>query len=185
MNLLIDYLPRGTAVLDASVIINLLGTKEPIAVLDALGHKCLIEQRTLREVCRHPIPGLLAEPALDDLMSRGLLEEIRMTDDEYEIYLSFVSPPLGKRLDDGESAALAVAARGACVVIDERKARRQAASVLPSIIVMSTLKLVLTSAYRSGWSIARTKTLVEQAIKHSRMAAPKEESDLLARLLGN
>ncbi|WP_157045770.1 type II toxin-antitoxin system VapC family toxin [Polaromonas sp. JS666] len=183
MNLLSDYLPSGQPVLDASVIINLLGTKEPVAIFDALGHKCLIEQRTLREVCRHPVPGLLAEPVLADLISRDLLEVVRMTDDEYEVYLSYVSPPLGTRLDDGESAALAVAGRGACVVIDERRARRRAAAAVPNIIVVSTLRLVLTSAHRAGWGAARAKSLVEQAIHHSRMAAPKEEAALLASLL--
>ncbi len=185
LNLLSDYLPSGKAVLDASVIINLLGTKEPAAVLGALGHTCLVEQRTLREVCRHPVPGLLAEPILADLVSQGLLEVVRMTDDEYEIYLSYVSAPLGTRLDDGESAALAVAARGACVVIDERKARRRAAATAPNIVVMSTLHLILTSAHRAGWNVPRAKGLVEQAIKHSRMAAPKEEAALLANLLGD
>lgn len=185
MNLLSDHLPSGQAVLDASVIINLLGTKEPVAVLDALGHKCLIEERTLREVCKHPVPGLLAEPVLADLISRDLLEEVRMTDEEYEVYLGYVSPPLGTRLDVGESAALAVAGRGACVVIDERRARRRAAAAVPNIIVVSTLQLVLTSAHRAGWGAARAKNLVEQAIQHSRMAAPKEEAALLARLLGN
>lgn len=185
MNLLSDYLPSGPAVLDASVIINLLGTKEPVAVLDALGHKCLIEQRTLREVCRHPIPGLLVESVLSDLVSRNLLEEVRMTEDEYEVYLSYVSSPLGTRLDGGESAALAVAGRGACVVIDERKARRRAAATVPNIFVASTLRLVLTSAHRAGWGAARAKSLVEQAIQHSRMAAPKEEAHLLDSLLGS
>ena len=185
LNLLNDYLPSGKAVLDASVIINLLGTKEPVEVLGALGHTCLIEQRTLREVCRHPVPGLLAEPVLADLVSRGLLEVVRMTDDEYEIYLSYVSPPLGTRLDVGESAALAIAARSACVVIDERRARRRAAATAPNIVVVSTLQLVLTSAHRAGWGVARAKNLVEQAIQHSRMAVPKEEIDLLDSLLGS
>lgn len=185
LNLLSDHLPTGQAVLDASVIINLLGTKEPVAVLYALGHKCLIEQRTLREVCKHPVPGLLVEPVLAELITRDLLEEVRMTDDEYEVYLGYVSPPLGTRLDVGESAALAVAGRGACVVIDERRARRRAATVVPNIIVVSTLQLVLTSAHRAGWGAARAKNLVEQAIQHSRMSTPKEESVLLASLLGS
>jgi predicted nucleic acid-binding protein len=183
--LLNDYLPRGQAVLDASVIINLLGTKEPNAVLDALGHRCLVEQRTLREVFKHPVPGFQSEVVLAELISRELLEEVRMTDEEYEVYLSYVSPPLGKRLDDGESAVLAVAGRAACVVIDERKARRRAAETAPNIIVVSTLRLLLTSAHRACWGESRVRKLVVQAIQHSRMATPKEDTDLLDCLLNS
>jgi predicted nucleic acid-binding protein len=183
LNLLSDYLPSGEAILDASVIINLLGTKEPSVVLKALGHRSLVEQRTLREVRRHPIPGLPVEAVLADLKSLDLIEEVRMTEQEYEVYLTYVSPPLGTRLDDGESAALAISPRGACVVIDERKARRRAASEIPSLVVVSTLRLVLTSAHRAGWTIARARHLVEQAIQHSRMAVPREDAPLLASLL--
>ena len=184
LNLLSDHLPAGRPVLDASVIINLLGTKEPVAVLEALGHKSIVEQRTLREVRRHPVSGLPMEPVLAELKARGLLEEVRMTDEEYEVYLTYVSPPLGTRLDDGESAALAVAARGACVVIDERKARRRAAAEAPNVVVVSSLKLVLTCAHRAGWGAFRAKQLVEQAVQNSRMAVPKEDASLMVKLLG-
>jgi predicted nucleic acid-binding protein len=184
LNLLSDHLPPGRPVLDASVIINLLGTKEPVAVLEALGRKSIVEQRTLREVLRHPIPGLPIEPVLVELKARDLLEEVRMTDEEYEVYLTYVSPPLGSRLDDGESAALAVAARGACVVIDERKARRRAAEETPSIVVVSSLKLFLTSAHRAGWDVFRAKQLVEEAVQNSRMSVPREDASFLVKLLG-
>lgn len=183
LSLLSDYLPKGLAVLDASVVINLLGTKEPVAILEGLGNKCLIEQRTLREVCRHPIPDLLAEPVLAELMAKKLLEEVRMNEAEYEVYLSYLTPPLGTRLDVGESAALALAGRSACVILDERKARRAAASAVPSIPFASTLQLVLTSAHRSGWDVAHARRLVEEAIRSARMAPPKEEAELLASLL--
>lgn len=184
LNLLSDHLPPGQPVLDASVIINLLGTKEPVAVLQALGVKSLVEQRTLKEVRRHPVPGLEVAQQLSELISRNLLEEVRMTDEEYEAYLTFVSPSVQRRLDVGESAALAVAARGVCVVIDERKARLRVAAELPQLLVVSSLKFLITSAHRGGWDVGRAKILVTQAIQHARMAVPREESALLANLLG-
>ena len=184
MNLLSDHLPPGQPVLDASVIINLLGTKEPVAVLQALGVKSLVEQRTLKEVRRHPVPGLEVAQQLSELISRDLLEEVRMTDEEYEVYLTYVSPSVERRLDVGESAALAVAGRGACVVIDERKARLRVAAESPQLLVVSSLKILITSAHRGGWDAGRAKSLIAQAIQHARMAVPREESALLANLLG-
>lgn len=183
MSLLNDFLPRGAVILDASVLINLLGCGEPVAVLAGLGERCLMEQRTLREVRRHPISGLDYVEPLRMLVSRGTLEEVRMNEAEYETYLAFVSGPLGNRLGDGESAALAVSSRGASLVLDERRARRRAANSVNGATVASTLQLMLTSGYRQGWSAERLRDLVVSARQHARMGVPKEDTALLGELL--
>lgn len=185
MTWLIDHLPTGHPVLDASVIINVLGSGEPVAILRGLGHSCLVEQRTLREIRRHPVPGLAIETAIAELQSCELLCEVRMTDAEYETYLRYVSPPLGTRLDDGESAALAIARRGACLILDERKARRVAASEDPQLPVASSLKLFISSAFRAGWTQQQVMRIVTRAHERSRMAVPKDEQALLADVLQN
>lgn len=183
LSLLNDFLPRGVVILDASVLINLLGCGEPVAVLAGLGERCLMEQRTLREVRRHPIPGLDYVEPLRVLVSRGTLEEVRMNEAEYETYLAFVSGPLGTRLGDGESAALAVSSRGSSLVLDERRARRRAGNSVNGATVASTLQLMLTSGYRQGWSAERLRNLVVSARQHARMGVPKEDSTLLGELL--
>lgn len=180
---LIDHLPAGQPVLDASVIINLLGTHQPVEVLRALGHRSLVEERTLREVRRHPVPDLQVEPVLNELRSLDLLEEVRMTDDEYAVYLGYVSAPLSKRLGDGESAALAVSPRGACIVLDERKARSRAASDAVGLVVVSSLCLLISSAHRAGWPPVKVRQLVESARASARMGVPKDENALLAQVL--
>lgn len=186
LTLLNDYLPRGVIVLDASVLINLLGCSECVAVLQGLGERCLIEERTLKEVCRHPIPGFDHAQPLRILSSSGALEEVRMTDEEYETYLTFVSGSLGKRLDNGESAALAISGRASSIVIDERKARRRAAEdpkVAKSVAVASTLRLILTSGHRQAWSAQKVQGLVMAARQHARMGVPKEDGALLEELM--
>jgi predicted nucleic acid-binding protein len=188
LTLLSDYLPRGIVVLDASVLINLLGCRECVAVLEGLGAKCLMEERTLKEVRKHPIPGCDHAEPLRALVSSGALEEVRMTDDEYESYLTFVSGPLGTRLDDGESAALAISGRASSIVLDERKARRRAAAdakVSQSLTVASTLQLMLTSGHRQAWSVQKVRDLVAAARQNARMGVPKENMALLEELLGS
>lgn len=188
MTLLSDYLPKGIVVLDASVLINLLGCHECVAVLKGLGAQCLMEERTLQEVRKHPIPGCdYAEP-LRALVSSGALEEVRMTEDEYESYLTFVSGPLGNRLDDGEGAALAISGRASSIVLDERKARRRAAEdakVSRSVAVASTLQLMVTSGHRQAWSVQKVRALVVAARQNARMGVPKEDMALLEKLLGS
>lgn len=186
LTLLSDYLPRGIAILDASVLINLLGCGECVAVLQGLGQKCLMEERTLKEVCKHPIPGFSHVEPLRALLSSGTLEEVHMTDEEYEIYLTFVSGPLGTRLDDGEGAALAITGRASSIVIDERKARRRIAEnpkVTKGLAVASTLQLLLTSGHRQAWSAQRVQELVTSARQHARMGVPREDSALLEELM--
>lgn len=183
MTWLSDQLPGGQPVLDPSVIINLLGTHQPVEVLHALGHSCLIEERTLNEVTGHPVPELRVEPVLDHLKTSGLLEIVRMTDDEYEVYLSFVMAPLGTRLGAGESAALAIAARGCCIVRDDRKARNIAARNQPDRVVVSSLRLFMASACRAGWPPARVRELVEQTRSSARMGVPRDELALPAEAL--
>jgi predicted nucleic acid-binding protein len=188
LTLLNDYLPRGIVVLDASVLINLLGCRECVAVLEGLGTKCLMEERTLKEVRKHPVPGCEHSASLHALVSSGALEEVRMTEEEYENYLAFVSGPLGTRLDDGESAALAIAGRALSIVLDERKARRRAAndSKVPSgLTVASTLRLMLTSGHRQAWSLQKVRDLVVAARQHARMGVPKEDTALLEELLAS
>ncbi|MGE4242092.1 hypothetical protein [Ramlibacter sp.] len=186
MTLLNDYLPIGVTILDASVLINLLGCGQCVAVLEGLGEKCLMEERTLKEVCKHPIPGFDHAETLRILRSSGTLEEVRMTDEEYETYLTFVSGPLGTRLDDGESAALAISRRGASIIIDERKARRRivADSTFASgVAVASTLQLMLTSGHRQAWTVRKIQELVNSARQHARMGVPKEDSALFEKLM--
>lgn len=177
-----DNLPDGPPVLDASVVINVLGTGHAEQVLAGLGHPSLIEERTLREVLRHPLPGLNLAAALGGLRMRGVLLEVRMSDVEYETYLGLVSGSVGTRLGVGESAALAIATQGSCLVLDDRKARHRALIHAGAPPVASTLRLLLASAARQGWPVNRARDLVESARIHARMAVLKEELPLLEAL---
>ena len=183
MTWLIDYLPQGTLALDASVVINLLGSGEAVALFCGIGHRCLIEQKTLQELLKHPVPGQELPPVIGELRGRGVLEEVRMTDLEYDLFIGLVHSPLGTRLDDGESAALAIAKRCACIALDEKRARRIASQEMPSLTVVSSLKVILTSAYRLKWPHERVQRCVEMSCRHARMGVPKEERELLAQVL--
>lgn len=184
MTYLSDDLPKGSAVLDASVIINILGTGSAAEVLTGLGHPSLVEERTLREVLRHPLAEWDLPSTLQDLEKSGCLQVVRMSDHEYETYLGLVSGSLGTRLGVGESAAMAIAAKGASLVLDERKARRRSSALAPPPILASSLQLLLSSALRQGWPASRTRELVASARLHARMSIVKEEMPLLQALLG-
>lgn len=172
MTCLRDHLPPGPLILDTSVVINLLGTREIAAVVAGIGYPCIVEERTLREVLRHPIPGTKLEDALAELRFNGLLEEVRMTPSEYAMYLAVGLGP-------GESAAIAISARAPSLVLDDRLARRHATSMTTPPALGSSLTLILTSVFRSGQEIERARALVNSALTNARMAVPREERLLL------
>lgn len=183
MSLLSEQFPREPVVLDASVIINLLGCGEMVEVLEALGTSSIVEERTLKEINRHPIAGLDHVTILNTLRERGALLTERMTDDEYAAYLSLVQGSLTQRLGVGESAAIALAARGHLVVLDENKARGVVSRGFPGVRYTSTLRLLLTAASRASWPLARVQKLVLDARTNARMGVPRDESHLLNELM--
>lgn len=179
-----DSLPEGRLVLDASVLINLLGCGAANQVLGALTSPCLVEAKVFNEISKHPIPGLCHINELKALVSSGHIEQTQMTEGEYTSYLEMVQAPLGKRLDVGESATLAVAhSRGLSVVVDENKARAYARDHMPKVAVVSTLCLLISAAYRVRGDMPYVQELVTLARQNARMGVPKEEKPLLAQVL--
>lgn len=183
MSWLSDHLAPGPVVLDASVIINLLGCGEMQAVLLALGVPALVEERTLQEVRRHPMPGRDHRTELDGLVRQGLLSVEQMSDAEYEVFLGLVAGARAGRLAVGESAAIALACRGHTVVLDENKARGIVARNFTHLSIVSTLRTMLTAGYRGGWSAERVQSLVLAARRHARMGVPKDEMQDLLRFM--
>ena len=169
---------------DASVLINILGCGAPETILSGLQYPALVEERTLREVLRHPLPGQDHTEFFDFAFESGLLVQVQMSDDEYDTYLTMIQASLGTRLDDGESAALSVAHhRRICAVIDEKKARNFATRNFPELKVVSSLKLLISAAARLDKGINWAKTTVTAAHVNARLAAPREERPLLDAVL--
>lgn len=181
--MLFDYLPLRPLVLDASAIINLLGCGDMPGVLRALSVVCLVEEKTLSEVERHPASGYDHRPVIHALQQSSALKVERMSGPEYEIYISLVQGNLRGRLDDGESAAIALSSRGYPVVIDENKARRVLTQKFPGTPFCSTLRLLLTAGQRESWSVEAVQHLVLLARRHARMGVPREERAQLQNLM--
>lgn len=183
MSLLIDYLPAGPLVLDASAVFNILGCGQTRKVFETLRGPCLLEERTRKEIKRHPIPGLCHNGVLEELEAAGLVRFERMTADEYEMYLSLVQGALSTRLGEGESAAIAVASsRRHVIVLDDNKARDIYRQRFGNDACVSSLKLFLSVAHRGTWSVADLQEVIDTAGKNARMAVPKDERGLVEKL---
>lgn len=112
-------------ILDASALINILGTGAERRLLDGLGGVCEIEENTVKEVTRNPADGQPAGPSISALTRSRCLTIRKMSDTSYAKYIELVAAAPDQALGRGESAALAYAAQvGGIVVLDDQKARR-------------------------------------------------------------
>ena len=182
LNLPSSEFPSGPLVLDASVLFNLLGTGMPKELLQALAVPCWVEERTAAEIRR--VPGQRTESApLQPLLDNGCLKLCRMSERAYETYLSLLSDPSADTLDDGESAAIAIAVEGAgSVVLDDKKARRIFATRFPGVASGTSLSLIIEAARRAAWSEEKLRNAVTLACDVSRMAVVLHERTLFTGL---
>lgn len=170
-------------VIDASVLINLLASLAPSAVLGALGAKCIVEEKTLAEVTKHPVSGRDHKNELRQLIDESLLESLKMSDSQYERFVELVSGDVSDALGDGESAAIALASdMNAMLALDDRKARRIVGERFPNLTVISSLKLFSETRRPGGLKAGEVTKVVNNAISHGRMRIIHDEIWLLEEL---
>lgn len=170
-------------VIDASVLINLLGCGAAGEILQLLPPAVLIEQRALSEVLRDPSRMLPAQDKRALLVERQLLQVRQLAGDAIERFLELVADP--HELDDGEAATIACALDlGAVAVLDERKARRVARERFPSLPVDSTAGLFRSLLEQGRMDAEQVRAALLAALQEARMSVPGEEIDWVIRLLG-
>ncbi len=130
------------------------------------------------------MPGQRTEGApLQPLFDDGCLQLCRMSDQAYETYVSLVSGLPTDTLDDGESAAIAVAVDGfGSVVLDDKKARRIFSTRFKLASPGSSLTLLLAAATRANWSLDELRAAVTAARTVSRMAVIPDDQALFSEL---
>jgi predicted nucleic acid-binding protein len=110
-------------VLDASALINLIATEDPVAVLDALPNPIVLEE-VVTEIRRHPRTGTIGPDVIAPLLA-GPLTRVALDEHDADRFVALVSAAPPDDLDDGEAATISYATRrGLACVIDERKGHR-------------------------------------------------------------
>ena len=171
--------------LDASVVINLLGTGMATQIVRALRRKCVVERYAWREVTRDPLTGRSAAEPLGVLTDAGLLAPEEMHGGATALFLdlSLAQPPEG--LGDGEAATLAHAVtRGASAVLDERKATRIGAEKFSQLRLLSTLDLLNAASVREALGTARLADALFSALTYARMRVPSEFRGWVVDVIG-
>ncbi len=171
--------------IDASVLINVLGSGEASAVIEALARPLIMATAAYREVGRDPFTGGDASVTVGQLEKRGLLLRCDLDVQGTQHMVSLVSAAGADALDDGEAATIALGARrGCCVVIDETRGRRIANRVPISAGVLSTIDLLSCASVRQALGETRFRDAILNAAKCARMRFPDEYGAWVEELLG-
>jgi len=172
-------------VIDASVLINILGTGCPDVIFQSLRRAFFIDEITLREVSVNPATGGSPKEVLAQLQAHGLLQVIHMDDLAYERFIGFTGAHSPDDLDDGEAATLAQAACGKYVaVIDERKAIRIASLLIPNISLLNSIDLLAAQDLLQLLGTDGVSTVVHLALRNARMRVPPSARKWISDLLG-
>lgn len=164
---------HSTLILDASVVINLLGTGDPALLLTNLKRQAFVDEVVLNEVQRNPAGDRRTGELLQSLESSGLLNVVRMSDDAYQRFVELTGAKPPDDLDDGEAATLAQAVSSRCgAVIDERKANRIATAMFPHVPILSTMDLLTAPEVVARIGEDQVSELIYRALRNARMRVP-------------
>lgn len=167
--------------LDASVLINFLGSGIPDLLMQAYAGRTLVAEQVYREVYSDPGKRVQPREWLESLQARGLIEIVRLSGTALPYYLDFGAVGL----DDGEAATLALALdRNAIPVIDEKRARRIYTSNYPGAKMLSTADLFYELSQRGALQEEVLRTALFHAIRVARMNIPPETVDWAIATIG-
>lgn len=179
--------PQVPLAIDASVMLNFLGTGVAELLFDHLGCPIVMAANAVSELKYHPIDKTDLKPLLDSMKQNKSLEEKPLGPAAKDIWHELVGGGLEKGLDDGEAAtiALAVVERlDAVVVLDESKARKVFAERWPTRLCVDTVTLL---AQRRLGQRLQTDVFAEacfMALQHARMRVPAEAMAWLVGVIG-
>lgn len=171
--------------IDASVLINVLGTGDAVAVMSALARPIVIASAAYREVRRDPFTGGDASAAIGVLERKGLLLRCDLDAKGTQHMVALIGASGSDALDDGEAATIALGARrSCCVVIDEARGRRIANDVPIAAGILGTIDLLACNHVQQALGEERFKAAILGAAQNARMRFPIECGEWAENLLG-
>ena len=173
----------ATIVLDTSVIINLHACGRGDRILATIPNRVVLPQVVIGELEREAerSDGELA--FAKDLIEQQIADLVWLDEHSFGIFEKLISgsPSLG----DGEAATIALAsANNAIPVIDERKGRSRAATLLSRSALPWSLDLLLHPALQTVLTEAERVETLYDALRNGRMRIDDERCDAVASFIG-
>ncbi|MEX0714751.1 MAG: hypothetical protein WD278_20615 [Pirellulales bacterium] len=154
---------RDDTILDTSVLLNFLKADRLDLITQHPRHRFYVTDHVRAEITQH-YPDQLAK--LEAALSAGELDEIQVTDPA-EVQ-AFSQLNASKRLGAGECSAIAVAAnRRLPLAIDDKRARKEARTCSPKMVLLSTEGLMVSLIHEGVVDVAAADSIkLEWEQKH-------------------
>lgn len=153
----------------------------PDKIITALDTHILLAEPVFREVYYDPGKRITPQKWLKRLEKQGLIEIVQLSGAALIHYLDLVAD----RLDDGESATIAVAINnGATPVIDEKCARRLYQSHYPDKPLSSTAELFRQIDGHEHMPADTLRSALLQTLQIAKMRVTPEMADWVMQTIG-
>ena len=177
--------PSVQIVVDTSVTINLVATRVPEAILDALPNRLFVTEEVYFEFRNGGQAGGRSADAMSNLVAASQVEIVRLESVGSQIFESLIIGPGSETLDDGEAATIACALeRNASVLIDERKANRICAERFPQLRIGCTVDLLSYPQVQLDLGVEQLSEAVFNALYYGRMRVLPRHVKWVINLIG-
>ncbi len=174
-----------TAVVDASVIINLNATGCAEEIIRAYGISFTASEVVGQELLQDRLNGRNDAALSRRLLDSGLLDFVPLQGEAEHHFERLVSGSARETLDDGEAATLALAvATSSQAVLDEKKATRISTERFPSIEVISTSDILASTNVHDALGSDLIREALFRALRDARMRVQERHYQWVVRLLG-
>jgi len=174
---------RTPLVPDTSVLINLHASSFGEQVLVAIPNKIVIPEIVVRELDHETSHANGENGFIQRLISLGVVRVVELDDVAYQVYDTLIQN--AGSLDDGEAATIAVAtSRGFIPVIDERKGRARATSLMDGKAPAWSLDLLVHPSVQEALPNGGHVEAVQLALREGRMRIHEGSCESVAELIG-
>ena len=170
-------------VLDTSVLINLHACTVGERVLMALANDIVVADIVVTELNNETGQTSGGYGFLAGLIDQGKVAVSHLSKTESDLFLELTST--SPTLDDGEAATIAMAkVRGFRAVVDERKGRARALTLMGEEVPAWTIEILRMSSVVQGLGEHLTADAVFFALRDGRMRIPVECCEEVVALIG-
>ena len=172
-------------VLDASVVINLLGSGAIHDVTAALARELRIERKAFCEVKFDPAAGGPAAATLAPMLDARQLVVLDLPGQMISDFVQLATAGATNGLHDGEAASIVLAQQlSAAVVLDEDRARRAAQRHFPGIEVLTSVDLLAAPEIFEAFGEQRVSDLIYSSCMKARICVANEVAPWVVEIVG-
>jgi predicted nucleic acid-binding protein len=170
-------------ILDTSVLINLHASRQGGQILAAMPNEILVSEPVVAELDNETSQANGEAHFVRLLITEGTVQRVPLSDAEYATFEAIVTG--NRSLGDGEAATIAVAvARSGLAIIDERKGRSLARSLMPDREPAWSLDLFTHPGVRSALGVETSHNAIFLALRDGRMRIHEDHCDHVVQMIG-